>query len=236
MSNTNVFDPASFSILENKFLLENVGKSWAVARVAIPEPTKQAFPHRREKNPLIYTVNPNAVRPLIEHVKGLIELEDANGDKWVGIEAVKDAIRIYLRESDKWAKDTRRGRPRFPSLNVYDAKGRPVRSATGADGAYVKTYFTADGKRAPFAIELVPDNTAEWHPEWSQADAPDVKSGIVQNDSLNRLECFCGFTTSYKPDSRSSFVAARARLSKHLRAATDDVEKHREAHTIEFGG
>jgi hypothetical protein len=98
----------------------------------------------------------------------------------------------------------------------------------------VKTYFDKDGNRKAFQVELLPDGAVEWTPDWVPTE--DVKgSGIVVNHQLNRVECFCGHTEKFKTDSRASLSAARSRMSKHLRTTTEELERHREAYTLEFG-
>ena len=76
-------------------------------------------------------------------------------------------------------------------------------------------------------------------PDWANrkkgTDNPAPTSGLVVNGEARRLECFCGHTEHYKDDSRASFNAARARMARHLIKAPDEVERHREIHTLEFG-
>jgi hypothetical protein len=125
-------------------------------------------------------------------------------------------------------------------MHSFDSKGRPHRYGPGSDAGRVKTYFTAKGERLPFALELIPTGVADWTPLWAAgADDPGQDAGIFNNAEKNRIECMiagCGHTESYKTDSRSSYNAARARISKHLRTATNSVDAHREVHTNEFGG
>ena len=146
-----------------------------------------------------------------------------------------------MTETAKWNTDKRRGAPRFPSLYAYDEEGRYYFGGGGSDSGQVKTYFDREtGKRASFAIEFVPSNKRIWVADWAKkagqvADKPSV--GLVVNPEARRIECFCGHTENYKPDSRMSYTAARARISKHLRADTrkEFLDKHRQVHMAEFG-
>jgi hypothetical protein len=152
---------------------------------------------------------------------------------WCGTEEVAKSINTWLTESEKWAVDRRRNAPRFPSLYTYDQKGRPHRYGPGSDSGHVRTYFGPDGQRHKFAVDLVPEGVEEYQPSW-MADQP--KDGLKVSTEFNRIECFCGYTERYNPESRGSFNSARARMSKHLRSATEEVDRHREVHTNEFGG
>lgn len=220
-----VFDPVKLSYEENEFLLENLGKPTVVAMKAVKP-----------------GVNPAAVRPILARVTELEELSKHEGAPWVGIEAMKEAIATYLREDSKWAAEHDRNKkaPRFPSLFSFDSKGRAHRGGPGSDAGQVRTYFDARGKRLPFALPLI-ESEGEWIAP-AYTEQPEEK-GMHVNADANRIECsvkmpdgqICGHTEAFKADSRASFNAARARFSKHLRKATENVEDHRELHTLEFG-
>lgn len=227
MTELQAFDPVLYSDEENEFFLLHLGEAPVVAIRAATE----------------RGVNPRAVRPVLDRVYELNQLEAADGDKWAGIEALKASIRIYQREKAKWAHDKKRSRnaPRFPSLFSYDGKGRPHLGGPGSDSGRVRTYFGPAGERLPFEVSFIPDYTAEWvAPGFTEQS---VNSALLKVDPLtNRIECLvpvgesvCGHTESYKADSRSSYNAARARMSKHLRKATAETEAHMELHTNEYG-
>lgn len=213
----NKFDPALYSIAENEFLLASVGTPSIVALKTAPS----------------VGVNIRAVKPVLDRIMDLTDQEKHDKTPWCGLEAVRSAITTYLAQMDKWSTDQRRGAPRFPSTYTYDVRGRRFRSGPGSDSAAVKTYFAPDGTRKEFAVDLVLSVAPEWNPDWAKADEP--KGGLVNNAAQTRIECFCGHTESYKIDSRQSYNAARARMSRHLRKATTDVDQHRETHTNEFG-
>jgi hypothetical protein len=212
------FDPTLFSFAENEFLLRNLGKPTIVAL-----------------EDLKFPVNPRAVKPLLDRVNDLEQLKAHTGADWCGIEAVKAAIQVYLKENAKWASMHKRNKraPRWPSLYSFDARGKAHRAASGSDCHRVRTYFNEKGERVPFEIYLIPDNVAEWIPP--SVEQP-LDKRLIEDSEKNRIECFCGHTESFKQDSRASRAAARARISKHLRTAKDRVEEHREVYTLEFGG
>jgi hypothetical protein len=222
------FDPVLYSIKENEFLLENLGKPTVVALRLIVDPKQ---------------VNPNAIRPLLERVAELEQLKVHEGLNWVGIDAMKKSIQSYLRENQKWASDHKRNKkaPRYPSLYSFDSKGRGRRGGPGSDSDRVRTYFGPAGERIPFEIQLIPENVMEWAaPGFTEQS---TEKYLKVDTEAHRIECLvpvgegiCGHTESYKADSRSSYNAARARMSKHLRKATENTDDHRELHTNEFGG
>jgi hypothetical protein len=215
----NVFDPVDFSIEENEFLLSTLGQPPIIALRGLP-----------------VTVNPQAVRPLLERVYELVEQEKHSGIEWTGVEPLRDKINIYLEKAARWQSDRRRGAPRFPSTFTYDVKRRGHRGGPGADGGKVKTYFGKAGQRIPFAIELVPYEAPEWAPEWVEADQPAKGAGLKVDNELNRIECLvCNHTESFNQESRQSYNTARARMSRHLRKAGDKTAEHREVYTTEFG-
>jgi len=219
MGDNEVFDPVQLSIAENEFLRAHLGEPTIVALQNVPA-----------------GVNAKAIRPLIERFNDLEQLKAHSGQEWVGFDAIKECISTYLDQYGRWAADSKRGAPRFPSMFSFDQKGRPHRGAPGSDAGQVNTYFTEGGERKKIAIKLIPDGTVAWTPAWTRADEPNPKYGLRVDSDNNRIECLvCGHTESYRPESRASYGAARARISKHLRSTKEEVEAHREAYSLEFG-
>lgn len=242
------FNPVRLSNEENEFLLEHLGQPTLVALRTIKGVTNPKPVHTKEKNPTIYPegVVPSAVKPILDGINELMDLEKHEGIKWVGIEKVKDAIKVWLRENAKWAADFKRTRgraPRYPSLYSFDARGKAYLSGPGSDSGEVRTYFGPSGERIPFEIDLMSDYVAEWAPPAVHEDITDVHLKV--DAEASRIECrvpkrdeagvVCGHVETYKAGSRASYNAARARMSKHLRKETDNAEVHREVHTLEFG-
>lgn len=239
------FNPVKLSLEENAWLLRHLGEPPQVAlRDIHPALDPKASP--KDKNPVIYPdgVNPASVKPVVEGIFELVQLEKHDGLQWVGIEKVKTAIQTWLTQNAKWEADSKRyrGAPRWPSLYTYDSKGRAHWGGPGSDSGEVRTYFGPAGERIPFEIELLNEFI---RPEWSAPtmETEDNAPLLKVDSETNRIECMiplaeggrCGHTESYKAGSRASYNAARARMSKHLRKATVEVEAHRELHTNEFG-
>jgi hypothetical protein len=219
------FDPVLYSDRENEFILENAGKPPIVALKSVP-----------------FGANSAAVGPVIRRVYELDQQQEHEGIKWVGVEKLKESIKKWLTTNLKWREDSRRTKkaPRWPSLFAFDARGRGHRAGPGSDSGIVKTYFGPAGERIPFAIDLMPDYRPEWQAP-TMTEAPMSPQLHIDAES-HRIECrvptndgLCGHTESYKAESRSSYNAARARMSKHLRKAVENSDAHRELHTLEYG-
>lgn len=216
-----IFDPVTLSKAENQWLLENLDK-----------PSVVAF-----TSSLPVGVVRQAVSKVMQTVQDLDNLQAAGQLAWKGRSAIKQAIKTWIEQDAKWENDWIRFNkriPRYPSLYSFDSKGRAHRGGPGSDAGRVRTYFGPSGERIPFAIQLVDRDETIWRGPAVSDDTP--TQGLTLNADLHRLECFCGHTEQFKEGSRASFNASRARMSKHLRKATDEVEKHREIYTAEFGG
>lgn len=242
------FDPVQFSNAENEFLLKHLGEATIVALKSIK--AERGSTHtsggRADKNPLIYPegVVPASVRPVLDGINELIELERHEGLKWVGVETIKATIVKWFEQNQKWAMDYKRSNkraPRWPSLYSWDGKGKAHLGGPGSDSGTIKTYFDTKGNRVPFAIDLLLVDDYKWLPPGA-TDQPS-ETGLRLEEDAHRYECrvpfadgtICGHTESFKEGSRASKNAARARMSKHLRKATKEAEAHRELHTNEFG-
>lgn len=214
-----VFDPVTFSLEENRFLLTALGKPPLTAMDGAP-----------------ITVNPKAVEPVIDAVYQFSQAEAHSGLKWCGIEAIKASIETYLEQAEQWRTDRRRGAPRWPSLHTFDSRGRGYKGAVGSDSGTVRSYFTPDGQRKRFAVEFQPVEAPAWTPAWTKADEPSKSDGIFVDETNKRVECLvCGHTESFKLESRASLTAAKGRIAKHLRNAKEEPERHREALHKSFG-
>ena len=236
-----IFDPVKLSIPECNFLLRHLGEPSIVA-LRDTHPVRNPDAPPKDKNPIVYPdgVIPAAVKPVLDGVTELMDLEAADKLKWVGVEKVKEAIQVYIRENERWSRDALRGAPRQPSLHSFDAKGRPHLGGPGSDSGIVKTYFGPAGERLPFALPLIEAQEDAWVAPAFTEQTP--SSGLYIDKDSHRLECrvkfpdgtFCGHTETYKLDSRQSYNTARSRMGKHMLRATQQTEAHRELHTNEF--
>lgn len=222
------FDPTLFSQEECEFLKTHANEPPIVAMKSLPLPG----------------VNPRAVRPVLEGLQELKQLAQADAAfVWKGVGAVIEAIETWQEQNTKWARDTRRGAPRYPSRYSFTSRGKPLLSGPGSDNHTIKTYFRSDGSRAEFAVDLLTDGAASWVPEWidravaePEKEAPKpVSLTLTVNSELNRIECgVCGHTESFNGASRQSYNSARGRISRHLRKPNSLPNEHTELHTQEF--
>lgn len=246
------FNPVRLSDAENKFLLDHLGKPAVMGLRTInpkinPASAWRQPNQRRDKEPVIFPdgVIPASVRPILDGVMELEQLQQFGQLKWVGSSAIKKAIEVWFREKTKWANMHKRNKnfPRWPSLYSWDAKGNPHRGGPGSDSGEVKTYFDEKGNRVPFAIDLI---------VYADIEEPFVAPGRDEQFSddrwfedavTNRFECrvkgpdgnICGHTESYEAGSRKKRQLARTRMLRHLKNAKNEIDQHREVYTMESG-
>jgi hypothetical protein len=218
LDNRDVFDPVLLSFEDCDFLLSHAGEAPIVARKSVPAACNRT------------------VMDWIERFYELDELQRAGRGSWKGPLAVKTAIQTYLDQREKWAREEKLGAPPFPSLYAFDSRGKAHFQGPGSDSGRVRTYFDAEGKRIPFAINLVTEGTQGWTPDWiNKKEVPAVDAVIEDPDKAIFTCSICSKTETFRTDSRASRAAARARMSKHLRNAEKEKERHLELHTLEFG-
>ena len=134
-----IFEPALFSLPENRFLLDWAGKPPIVALHKAPP----------------QGVNPNAVRPILTAIYDLHELQTHQGVAWAGAEVVKDSIVRYLSWMERTMEIHRRGGPRHASMFGWDERGRTFKFAAGSDSGIVGSEIIADGSHVPFRVNLL---------------------------------------------------------------------------------
>lgn len=217
MIDPNVFDPALLSFADCDFLLSHADEAPIVARKGLTAECNKT------------------VLEWIERFYELDELQRAGKAVWKGREVIKQAIRVYLAQREKWANDEKLGAPPFPSLYAFDSRGKGHLQAAGSDSGRVRTYFDAKGNRVPFAVNLVTDGIQGWTPEWVGKKADRVDQVVEDLDKAIFSCSICSKTETFRKESRASRAAARARMSKHLRNAEVEKERHLELHTLEFG-
>lgn len=224
----NVFDPALLSFPDCHYLLAHAGEPPVLAIPAIPP-----------------ACNKVTLIQWVERFYELEELKKARGTDWAGVEAIRACIQKYLDVRATWKRDESYGAPRNPSMFAFDTRGNAHEGAPGSDSGRVRTYFDEAGNRIPFAINVIEKgSTGAWKPSWiakkvlDPGPAPAQKFEILEPEGKNCIECGvlgCGHTETFRPESRSSKNAARARMSRHLRNSKIEPQAHLELHTLEFG-
>lgn len=222
MQNINRFEPAFYSIEENEFLFENVGKSPAVA-----------LHGGTPKN-----VNPKAVRPVLERVYELMELDKHQGQEWAGLDALKQSLRIYIDSVKEWEDDKRKGAPYPPTMFDLDSRGRARFGGIGSDAGYVSTYFDANGGRRKLGVNLTTDGIAQKYiPAWARRkmELHRTPQSLVIDEALGHVSCpVCQFVVNYNPDDTTKLNVAKAQMGKHMLRATKDPDDHKAAYGAIF--
>lgn len=224
------FEPAEFSLEENRFLLEHLGES---PIVALDEGTPKG-------------VNEAAVRPMLTRTFELEDLRRHKGHEWAGLDLLKQKIAKFLRWMETAAEIKRRGGPAHVSMYGIDGAGKLYKYAIGSDAGIVRSMITGPGgERERFAVDLrrpkgevIPSlfDIAPWlkgDPDRIHDDVEEVwgEEGRVKGTWKSKhgtLRCtICGQTEMFKTDNRSAYNAARARLIKHLRHVNTEIDRHR---------
>ena len=200
------FDPVKYSLEENNFFLTHLGESPVVAL----------------GDELPAHVSPAVVQEVLGEVYSREEIKQHRGTAWIGIEAVVQAAKTYLDETEKWRLlSSKKGAPRFPSLYAWDGRGRPHRGGIGSDSAQVTTYLLEDGKRQRFAVELDGDEITAFTPTWIKKEEP-LPEDCTVNMEQGIITCpVDGWSTNFNAESRSAFNLARARVARHCRHSKD---------------
>lgn len=215
------FEPALYSLEENQFIQAHAG-----------EPPTVAF-----HGGLPVGVNPKAVRPILERLYELEELQRHKGIEWVGVEAVKEACGLYLKAYDRWQEARKRGAPFPPTFFEWDGRGRPHRFGVGSDAGYVRTVFDEEGNRRKLAVQLELGESGAYVPEWlkTRVQAP-IPQELTEDQEKGLLQCpICAHSINYEPGVQSKRSIARAQMAKHLTSTRKEAEAHRVLHAAVFG-
>ncbi len=216
------FEPAFYSVEENLFLAENIGKAPAVAMArGVP-----------------LHVNPKAVRPVLERVYELMQLEEHEGQEWVGLEPLRESMRTYVTAITEWESDKRKGAPYPPPMFNWDTRGRARFGGVGSDSMFVNTYFDENGGRKKLGVALTPGSVSQKYiPEWVRRKmaVTDAPSELIINEKLGHIECpVCQFIVNFNPDDPTKINIAKAQMGKHMIKATKDPDDHKAAYGAIF--
>jgi len=221
----DLFDPPLFNGAELAWLAASVGQPPVVAFKEVLPPA----------------VNVKAVRPVIERVYELMELERHEGEPWAGLGAIQTAITTYLEKAEQWRQAHRRSprsSPRHPSMFMLDTGRRRYLGGIGSDSGRVRSY-EVDGERVYFAIALnvPPEGVADF-----VADRPvaptvplDVPKAIIVDTTHGVMTCpVCKFSINFEVDAQSSRNVARMQMARHLKNAKKEPDWHRAVYAHEF--
>lgn len=225
------FEPAIHSNEELRFLLDH-----------LKEPPNAAL-----HGGVPVGVNPVQINRTLAMLQELEQLRQFRNVEWAGFEAVEDSILRYL----SW--DERRnaifaatggpgGSNAIPNASMYSYSedGSAFKYAIGADNAEMpRTEILDDGSRRSFSVPLLqPDGVAAasqlasiapWIKRSQQALTQSRDEMLVDDSSKHgTVQCsICKKTEEFDPKVRSSFLAARSRMARHLKTAKSEVSRHR---------
>jgi hypothetical protein len=222
MKNITRFEPAFYSIEECEFLFENVGKAPAVA---LHKGTPQY-------------VNPKAVRPVLEKVYELEELQKHSGSAWIGLDALKEVLRVYIDSVKGWEEDKQKGAPYPPTMFEWDSRGRARFAGVGSDAHYVNTFFDENGNRRKLGIHLTNEGIAQKYiPEWARRkmEAHRTPDSLIIDEGLGHVTCpVCQFVVNYDPTDTTKLNMAKAQMGKHMLKSTKSPDDHKAAYGAIF--
>lgn len=178
--------------------------------------------------------------PLIERLFDLEELRKHRGQEWAGVEMVREACQLMLDYREQYqANKMRSGRGFHPSMHTFDSRKRSRFGGIGSDSGRVRTYFSEDGKRAKFAVNLTAEAGSE---QWvfstatidtSWGDLSDAGGGppieLIERTMGDNgiLECpICGHAETYDLENSAAEPGARANMRRHCKTAKNEIEAH----------
>lgn len=230
---TEYFEPGMFSIPELQFLGDNLKKPPIAAFYEFDPDGKHKGVIRQRAETMLSI--------FYEHE----ELRKHQGVEWVGYEAIADSIQRFLQWHYRCQEIRRRGGPPNPSMFHWDDTGKAHKYAIGADSAeMVRTEILDDGSRQAFRVQLalkaedaLRDSLADVAP-WMKGKPDVLKNDKLEISSKGRsgyIRCpICEFTQNFQTASSASRTAAMGRIARHLKSATEEVNRHRLLYTKEF--
>lgn len=218
----DTFDPAILSLEDNQFLIDHLGEPLEAA-------TARGVPAG---------VTPASGLRALDELYRYGRRCQANGDPFIGFDAIKTACRLFLTEyAAMKANADRRLAPMAPSLYEWDKFGQPHRGGVGSDSERIRSYFDEHGNRHFFAVKLL--THVEQKPAWLEAKGQKraIDYQKLDEDAENgAITCpICKFTQNYEPGSRGKRSQALARIGKHLKSSKREPELHRQLYTYVFG-
>ncbi len=252
----DIFDCPLLNDRENEFVFEHAGIPPHLALEAVNIPMHSVIDD--EGLPAIV---PEICLPMVQAILNrFIELDqifEAKGRTWIGIEPVRERIRLWLdwyRVEYIEAQTRAGGKGHHPSMSTYTSRGEAIYGGVGADRGRVRTYFDSDGVRQPWALNLVGDVVAGRLPNFARLPAagakPPAKDGgngagqpagigstaggepmpILIDEERGVMTCpvpECYNTETWKPARPRDRNLAKGRMIRHCQIARDEKSAHR---------
>lgn len=227
------FEPGMFSIPDLHFLSDNLRK-----------PPIAAF-HAFDPDGKHHGVSQVRTETMLAILYENEQLRQHEGVAWAGYEAIEDSIARFIAWHERCLEIRRRGGPPNPSMMHWDDTGHAHKYAIGADSCeMVRTEILDDGSRQAFRVRLqlkpedaLRDSLADVAP-WMKGKAAAIQNDKIEVNTKGRsgfLRCpICQFTQNFQTASPNSQTMARTRMARHLKTATEEVNRHRLLYTKEY--
>lgn len=218
------FEPSLYNRQELTFFLDHLGESPVAASFkGLPKHVTKA-----------------AVDDVLGRIYTFEEIKRVHHVAWSGIDDVKESILRYLAWMETCARARAQGGPQHLSTYAWDENGRGVKGGEGADGGTVLTAILPGNKRVRLGIRIgTPASTidmgagADFIPDFVTPVA--VPTALVEDKTKGLIVCpVCDWTANYTPNRRPTYTAARGRMAKHLKQATNKQANHRRLYNSVF--
>jgi hypothetical protein len=220
------FEPAMYTEEELLFFLAHLGESPVVAcHMGLPT-----------------HVNRSAVEDVLGRVHTFEQLRQTyEGESgyvpWAGMEAVRESITRYLDWMGRCSAMHARGGPRHASLLAWDPDGRGIKGAEGSDASIVRTAIMAGNERVRLGIRIGDADSAiapaTFVPDF--AVVTQMPTELEIDRAKGTMACpLCHWTANFKPKNMSAYNAARARMARHLKKPSDQLNRHRRLYNAIF--
>lgn len=208
-----VFQPAQYSIEENRFMLDHLGES---PNVALHEGAPKG-------------VNPVAIKTALGKFTELEELQALRKVPWAGYDAIRDSISRFIEFQEKCVEGQQYGEPRHPSQMTWDSTGAMSRGGVGSDSSdMVRSELRPDGERVPFGVTLIDGKKRT--SMWGKKTAPPSSEDKIVDNGNGTFTCtICAkVVASYDKDrgTRARNTAKKA-VRDHCLKAKREHSRHR---------
>lgn len=221
------FEPGMFSIPELHFALEHLREPPVASFSDFSVDTYPGVQRAR-------------LEPVLEKIHEFETVRQHRGVEWIGFDAIQDSIERFLQWHDRSEEIRRRSRGTIvnPSQFHWDDTGARYKYAIGADSAEMVRHEILDsGERKPFKVRMTlkPEDALA-------ASVTDLmpwvmsKKGLLVKDAIEiqtakrtgTMRCsVCGHSEEFQSASQQAKAGARGRMVRHLKAAKEEMNRHR---------
>lgn len=230
------FEPGMFSPADLHFLLEHMEDAPIAA-------WHEFDPDDKKTKGVSFA----RLKPFHERLYELEELRRHREVEWAGFEAIKASIAAFLLWDDRSREIARRSRGvyKHPSMFVWDDTGKAHKYGIESDsGEMVRTEILDTGERRPFKVKLTmrPEDvltaTLTDVMPWVKAKRAEMAQDKLETGSKGQMgwiRCpICQHTEEFKSSSPGSKNTARSRMGRHLKRASEQVNRHRLLYSKSF--